>query len=139
MRSWKERVVHTSLFEAGGLLIVTPMASWLSGHGMLEIGGLAVVIATMAMLWNLVWNRIFDVWVPSRRRSFMQRLAQAGGFELGLLMTTLPLIVWWLKISLVEALIMDLGFIVFFLFYAMAFNTLFDRIMLRRLAARSSA
>lgn len=139
MRTWKERVAHMSLFEVGGLLIVTPLASWLSGHGLLEIGGLAVVIATMAMLWNLVWNRLFDVWVPSRRRTFAQRLAQAVGFELGLLVTTLPLIAWWLEIGLVEALVMDVGFIVFFLFYAMAFNTLFDRIMLRRLAARNSA
>lgn len=138
MRSWKERVAHTSLFETGGLLIVTPLASWLSGHGVLEIGGLAAVIATMAMLWNLVWNRIFDVWVPSRRRSFMQRLVQAAGFELGLLMTTLPLIAWWLQVGLGEALVMDLGFIVFFLIYAMAFNTLFDRFMLRRLAARDA-
>lgn len=139
MRSWKERIVHMSLFELGGLLIVTPLASWLSGHGMLEIGGLAVVIATMAMLWNLVWNRLFDVWVPSRRRTLMQRFAQAAGFELGLLVTTLPLIAWWLEISLLEALVMDIGFLVFFLFYAMAFNTLFDRIMLRRLAAKGSA
>lgn len=138
MRSWKERVVHTSLFEMGGLLIAAPLASWLSGHGMLEIGGLAAVMATLAMLWNLVWNRIFDIWVPSRRRSFMQRLAQASGFELGLLTITLPLIVWWLGISLVEALVMDIGFIVFFMLYAMAFNTLFDQFMLRRLAARSS-
>ena len=139
MRTWKERVAHMTLFEIGGLLIVTPLASWLSGHGLLEIGGLAIVIATMAMLWNLVWNRLFDVWVPSRRRSFTQRLAQAVGFELGLLVTTLPLIAWWLDISLLEALVMDIGFIVFFLLYAMAFNTLFDRIMLRRLAARNSA
>ncbi|MGO2132453.1 MAG: PACE efflux transporter [Halomonas sp.] len=139
MRTWKERVAHMTLFEIGGLLIVTPLASWLSGHGLLEIGGLAAVIATMAMLWNLVWNRIFDSWVPSRRRTLMQRFAQAIGFELGLLVTTLPLIAWWLEISLLEALVMDIGFLVFFLFYAMAFNTLFDRIMLRRLAAKGTA
>ncbi|HSH49641.1 MAG TPA: PACE efflux transporter [Halomonas sp.] len=139
MRSWKERVAHMSLFEAGGLLSVTPLASWLSGHGMLEIGGLAAAISVLAMLWNLIWNRFFDVWVPSRRRSVMQRLAQAVGFELGLLTTTVPLIAWWLKIGLVDALLMDIGFLVFFLLYAMAFNTLFDRVMLRRLAARNSA
>ncbi|WP_027965767.1 PACE efflux transporter [Halomonas halocynthiae] len=138
MRTWKERVVHMSLFELGGLLIVTPLASWLSGHGLLEIGGLAAVIATMAMLWNLVWNRIFDLWVPSRRRTLRQRFAQAMGFELGLLVTTLPLIAWWLEIGLLDAFVMDIGFMIFFLLYAMGFNTLFDHLMLRLLAARSS-
>lgn len=139
MRSWKERVAHMSLFEVGGLLSVTPLASWLSGHGLATIGGLAAAISVLAMLWNLVWNRVFDVWIPSRRRSIMQRLAQAVGFELGLLITTVPLIAWWLKIGLVEALLMDIGFVIFYLLYAMAFNILFDRVMLRRLAARNSA
>jgi len=74
MRSWGERVLHTTLFEAGGLVMVTPLASWLTGHGVGEMGLLAAALATFAMLWNLVWNRMFDRWVPTRRRSLMQRI-----------------------------------------------------------------
>ncbi|MBB3231797.1 PACE efflux transporter [Halomonas stenophila] len=136
MRSWKERLTHTLLFEAGGLVMVTPLASWVSGHGPGEIGVLALGLATTAMLWNLVWNRLFDGWVPTRRRSLVQRLAQALGFELGLLVMTLPVVAWWLAIGLAEAFWLDLGFMLFFLAYALVFNTLFDHVMRRRLAQR---
>ncbi|GED23590.1 PACE efflux transporter [Halomonas halmophila] len=134
MRSWKERLTHTVLFETGGLIMVTPLASWLTGHGLGEIGVLAVGLATAAMLWNLVWNRVFDIWVPTRQRSLLQRAAQAFGFELGLLIMTLPVVAWWLSIGLVEAFWLDFGFMVFFLVYAMIFNMLFDYIMRQRLA-----
>ncbi|RTQ98913.1 PACE efflux transporter [Halomonas nitroreducens] len=134
MRSWKERLSHTLLFETGGLIMVTPLASWVSGHGFGEVGVLALGLATIAMLWNLVWNRLFDAWVPTRRRSLVQRLGQALGFELGLLVTTLPVVAWWLSIGLVEAFWLDLGFMLFFLAYALVFNTLFDHVMRRYLA-----
>lgn len=114
--------------------MVTPLASWLTGHGLGEIGMLAVGLASAAMLWNLIWNRLFDVWVPTRRRSLVQRMAQAFGFELGLLIMTLPAVAWWLGIGLIEAFWLDLGFMLFFLAYAMVFNTMFDHVMRRRLA-----
>ncbi|MGQ7248768.1 PACE efflux transporter [Halomonas sp. V046] len=134
MRSWKERVMHMVLFEFGGLVIVTPLASALSGHGLAEIGILAVGLATAAMAWNLVWNWGFDRIVPTRQRSLSQRLAQAFGFELGLLVMTLPAVAWWMEIGLIEAFWLDAGFMLFFLIYAMVFNTVFDRVMQRRLA-----
>ena len=134
MRSWDERVLHMTLFEVGGLVIVTPLSSWLTGHGIGELGLLAAAISTLAMLWNLVWNRMFDHWVPTRQRTLLQRSVQALGFELGLLIVTLPGVAWWLGIGIVEAFWLDLGFMLFFLFYALIFNTAFDAWMRRRLA-----
>jgi uncharacterized membrane protein len=134
MRSWKERVTHMVLFEAIGLAIVIPLSSVLSGHEAGAIGVLAAGLAGAAMLWNLIWNRLFDAWVPTRRRSLVQRIAQAVGFELGLLIATLPVVAWWLDIGLVEAFWLDLGFMLFFLTYALFFNTAFDHVMRRRLA-----
>lgn len=139
MRSFKERLAHMSLFELGGLVIVTPLATWLSGHGIEEIGVLAAALATVAMLWNLVWNWCFDRLVPTRQRSLAQRLAQAFGFESGLLITTLPAVAWWLDIGLVEAFWLDAGFMLFFLVYAMVFNSIFDHIMIRRMAREAAA
>ncbi|MBB3192303.1 PACE efflux transporter [Halomonas cerina] len=136
MRSWKERLAHTLLFEAGGVMMVTPLASGLSGHDSGRIGPLAVFMASFAMLWNLVWNRLFDHWVPTRRRRLDQRMAQALGFELGILVATLPVVAWWLGIGLGEAFWLDLGFMAFFLVYALVFNTAFDHFMQRRLQRR---
>ena len=134
MRSWKERVAHSGLFELGGLLLVTPLASLISDHGMGDIGVLAIGLASVAMLWNLVWNRLFDRWVPTRRRTILQRLAQALGFESGLLVMTLPLVAWWLEVGWIEAFWLDFGFMLFFLGYALIFNTAFDVVVRRRLA-----
>ncbi len=134
MRSWKERMAHSMLFELGGLALVTPLASLMSGHAIGDIGVLAIGLASLAMLWNLAWNRLFDHWVPTRRRSFLQRLVQALGFESGLLVMTLPVVAWWLEVGWIEAFWLDLGFVMFFLCYAMVFNTAFDVVMRRRLA-----
>lgn len=139
MRSVKERLAHSALFEAGGLIMVTPLANLVSGHGLGKLGALGVALATLAMGWNLVWNRLFDHWVPSRRRSLGQRLAQALGFETGLVVLTLPGVAWWLDIGLLEALWLDIGFVAFFLAYGLIFNTLFDRVMRRRLARGGSS
>ncbi|GGX88753.1 membrane protein [Litchfieldella qijiaojingensis] len=134
MRSWKERLTHTVLFELGGLVMVTPLASKITGHGIGEIGALAVGLATTAMLWNLIWNRFFDHWVPTRKRTLVQRLTQAFGFEAGLVILTLPAVAWWLGIGLLEAFWLDVGFMLFFLLYALAYNTAFDHVMRHRLA-----
>jgi uncharacterized membrane protein len=139
MRSVKERLLHSALFEAGGLMVVTPLANVFSGHGMGQLGALGIAMATMAMLWNLIWNRIFDHWVPSRKRSFLQRLAQALGLEIGLVALTLPGVAWWLEIGFVEALWLDIGYVLFFLAYGLIFNTLFDRAVRRHLARGGSS
>lgn len=130
MRSTRERLIHSVLFETGGVAIVTPLASWLTGHGMGDLGILALAISTFAMLWNLLWNKLFDRWVPTRRRTLVQRIAQSLGFELGILITTLPVVAWWLGIGLVEAFWLDLGFMLFFMLYALVYNTVFDAAIL---------
>ena len=55
-------------------------------------------------------------------------------FELGLIAILAPFIAWYLGISLITALIMDVGFSGFYLVYAFAFNWLYD--MLYPVAAR---
>lgn len=47
-------------------------------------------------------------------------------FELVLLIAGIFLIAWWLEIGYIDALIMDIGFSVFFLCYAFAYNWLYD-------------
>ena len=43
-------------------------------------------------------------------------------------MVLVPLMAWWLGIGLLEALVLDIGLIVFFLCYTFAFNWGFDRV-----------
>jgi len=39
-----------------------------------------------------------------------------------------PLFAWWLGISLWEAFVLDLGLVLFFMFYTFLFSLAFDRI-----------
>jgi uncharacterized membrane protein len=48
------------LFEVFGILMVTPIFAWGFGHGLAEIFWLSVTLATVAMLWNLLYNIAFD-------------------------------------------------------------------------------
>ena len=61
-------------------------------------------------------------------RSVARRVAHAIGFEGGLVVILVPLVAWWLKVSLWHALLMDLGLVVFFLVYTFVFNWVFDRV-----------
>jgi uncharacterized membrane protein len=50
------------------------------------------------------------------------------GFEAGLIALLVPLIAWWFDISLMQALVLDLGLVVFFLCYTFTFSWAFDRV-----------
>ena len=56
------------------------------------------------------------------------RIMHAVSFELGLLVVTLPIVAYWLSMSLWKALFTDLGFVVFYLIYAFVYNYVFDKI-----------
>jgi uncharacterized membrane protein len=55
-----------------------------------------------------------------------RRLLHSLGFEGGLALMLVPLMAWWLDISWWQALVADLGLLLFFFFYAFAFQWVFD-------------
>ena len=48
--------------------------------------------------------------------------------EGGLVFMLVPLMAWWFEVSLWDALVMDIGLLLFFLVYTFVFNWSFDRI-----------
>jgi uncharacterized membrane protein len=94
-------------------------------------GVLSVLSSAVAMAWNLVFNAGFEAWEARRAsggRGLGIRLAHAVGFEGGLALILIPLVAWWMAIGLLEALVLDLGLLAFFLVYTFVFNAAFDRI-----------
>ncbi|BBO57759.1 MAG: transmembrane pair domain-containing protein [Cobetia sp.] len=138
MRSKKERLAQAGLLELGGILLVAPLSALVTGNDLASMGSLAVVMSTLAVIWSTVWNWMFDRWVPTRQRSATQRIAQALGFELGLVLVTVFIVAAWLDLGLWQALLLDLGFVAFFLVWAMIFNPLFDAVMSRLLARKAA-
>ncbi|HRO11166.1 PACE efflux transporter [uncultured Amaricoccus sp.] len=125
------RIVYVSLYEGIAILATSAGVAGIYGVSGARAGVLAVGSSTVAMLWNFVFNTFFERWEarhPAAGRSFARRVAHAAGFEGGLALILVPLAAWWLGITLVEALILDLGLLVFFLAYTFGFTWGFDRL-----------
>lgn len=132
MRTTADRIRHALLFEIFGLLLITPLAAFATGHGLGDIGVIAVVASLLAMGWNYVYNLGFDHGMVKLRGSVAKtvpiRIFHAVFFEAGLLVVMLPFIAWYLQISLLDALVMDIGIALFYLVYAYVYNWGYDRV-----------
>lgn len=125
-----ERFIYAFFFEIFGIGISTPLFAWLTGTPMVDMGVIATVIAVMALLWNMLFNSIFDAWLKRNHLSKNTRLRvlHAFLFEVGLICGVLPFIMWWLSISLWEALTLDIGMILFYLPYTYIYSLVYDNL-----------
>lgn len=133
-RGWRDRLRQIALFEIGGLVLVSPPFAWASGVGLAHSAGLLAVLALVAAVWNGAFNTLFDRFEArltgrrADRRPFAQRCLHALLFEGGLLLLTLPLIVWATGLGWLEALVADLGLALAYTAYALVFNLAYDRL-----------
>jgi len=124
------RIVYAVLYELIGIVIVSLGLAALTGQGVGHTGVVAVASSLIAVAWNYLFNTLFEAWEARqsvRGRSFLRRAVHACGFEVGLTLLLVPLLAWWLDISLLEAFVYDATLIVFFLVYTFVFNLAFDR------------
>ena len=130
MRTILDRIRHTLLFELFGLTISTVGASMILNKPLFEMGVLGIIFSFLAMGWNLTFNWIFDLWDQKFRnmakRTILLRIIHACLFEAGMLIAGMFIVAWWLGVGLFEALLIDIGFSVFFLIYAFCYNWAYD-------------
>jgi uncharacterized membrane protein len=130
MRTTRDRIRHAISFEVIGLILVTPLGAWGFGMPLHAIAVVTLVSATIATLWNYVYNIWFDrAMLRLRgdvRKTIVHRLLYAVLFELGLLTVLAPYIAWRLGVGLWQAVIMGVSFSVFYLIYTFAFNWIYD-------------
>jgi len=127
----KRKVVYVGVFEAIAIVVCSLGFAALSDRGLGHASALSVAASAVAVLWNFVFTLMFEAWEdrqPVRGRGLARRVAHAVIFEAGLIVLLVPLIAWWLEVSLLRALVMDLGLAAFFLAYTFVFNWGFDRI-----------
>ncbi|WP_063533047.1 multidrug/biocide efflux PACE transporter [Burkholderia sp. MSMB1589WGS] len=136
-----ERLVHALTFEATAIAICAPIVSWVLGLSLVHVGALTAAVSVIAMVWNVTFNALFERIERRYRltRTLAVRAAHAIAFELGLVAMALPLAAWWLEISLLEALLLDFGILLFFLPYTFLFNLGYDRLRARWIAQRAVA
>ncbi len=133
MRTGLDRLRHTIFFEAFALIISIPIASVVMNRELVQTGVLGISLSMWAMVWNAVYNYLFDLMLikfnrPLDQRPPKLRLFHSFLFEVGILLPTLPFVAWWMDLSLWQAFLMDLGFSLFFMGYAYVFNWTYDRV-----------
>jgi uncharacterized membrane protein len=134
LRTPLDRLRQVALFEVGGLVLITPPFVWLSGVSIRDSIVMLALIAGLAALWNAAYNTLFD-WAEGRLtgrtadlRPYPLRVLHALGFEGGLILMSLPIVMAWTGMDWLEALIADIGLAIAYVIYAFLFNLAYDRI-----------
>lgn len=125
------RVIYVVSYEVIAIIFVTT-ALVVLGFGGGSSGLIAVVSSGVAIVWNFVWNTLFEAWErrqTSQKRTIRRRVVHSLGFEGGLIVFLVPVLAWILGVSLIEAFVLELGLLIFFLIYTFVFAWVFDLVL----------
>lgn len=138
-KSFTERVFQAIGFELLAVLICTPLLAWIMDKPLFEMGVATVAIAVLALAWNVVFNGFFDRVLKRLNlvRNAWVRVVHALLFEGGLVALGVPLVAWWLNISLWQAFLLDIGVLLFFLPYTYVYHWAYD-VVRERLVMRNA-
>ena len=127
-KSITERVCQAIGFEALALLICTPLLAWIMDKPALEMGMVTLAISLLALTWNVIFNGLFDRVLKrfAIAHNAWVRAVHALLFEGGLVALGVPLIAWWLNVSLWQAFLLDIGVLLFFLPYTYVYHWVYD-------------
>ncbi|MDO7218552.1 PACE efflux transporter [Acinetobacter nosocomialis] len=131
MQGLKRRIVYVSSYEIIGMVISSVGLALLARDSVEHTGPLSVMITTIAVTWNFIYNILYEKWEAqqeNKSRTVKRRIAHAIGFQITLVMFLIPLIAWWMDISLVAAFWLDVAFIIIIPIYTFIFNWTFDKL-----------
>jgi uncharacterized membrane protein len=136
-KSILERICQAIGFELLAILICTPLLAWIMDKPMLDMGVVTVLLAALALAWNVVFNGVFDRVLRHFAvvHNAWTRVIHALLFEGGLVAVGVPLIAWWLDVSLWQAFLMDIGVLLFFLPYTYVYHWGYDVMRARLVSA----
>ena len=125
-----ERVVQSILYEVGCVMIGWSVMQFVPHEGQPLL--LMILISLTAVIWNFIFNWIFDKLVPGNRlaRGPVIRTIHAVLFEGLLLAATVPMIMYMMSITLWMAFITDVSMTLIILVYTYVYNWVYDRVRL---------
>ena len=134
LRNLRERFIQTLAYEAGGLLLVTPIYALVAGKKAAESFTLMVALSVLVMIWSPIFNTLFD-WVEGRTtgrsasdRPHRLRLLHAALLEVTSVVVTLPAVMWLGGHDFLSALAIDVGLTLAYAAYAYVFHFSFDKL-----------
>lgn len=132
MRTHRDRIRHAVGFEIIALLLSIPIMSYFFSFDIKDISVIAITGSIMATIWNYVFNIAFDKslikFTSSTFKTPMIRVLHVLLFEGGLLILYLPMVSWYLGITLLQAFIMDASLVGFYLVYTFSYNWAYDKL-----------
>jgi uncharacterized membrane protein len=127
-KSIAERVSQAVLLEMLAVLICTPLFAWIMDTRLEQMGALTLANSLVSAAWILIFNVVTDrlrAWLGIQA-GFFWRSAHAIGYEATLFLFTVPLAMWWLGIGLHQAVMLDIGLVLFFIPYTYLFHWAYD-------------
>lgn len=136
--SFKERLVQSVLFEMGAILIgyLVMILITHSGESQNHEGSpllVTILISLTAMVWNFIFNWVFDKFVTGDRldRGVGIRITHTVLFEGLLLAATIPMIMYFMNMTFLEAFMADISMTLVILGYTYVFNWAYDHLRVR--------
>ena len=129
--TWEMRLLHALSYELILLLIGAPILSAVFKLSLQHSGQVWLLMSAIAMLWNMIFNSAFEKIEQhfALQRSFWVRLCHAVGFEGGLLVFTVPIIMGQMKLTFWSALKLDIVMALVIMVYTFIFQWLYDVIL----------
>ncbi len=131
MQGMKRRVTYVFFYEVLSFLICAMILAVLSGSTISHTGPLSLLIAVIAVSVNFFYNYAFEWWEKrqhSNTRTIFRRVVHAIGFQVVLVTILIPLIAWWMQISLVKAFLLDFSLMIIIPCYTFVYNYFFDHL-----------
>ena len=125
-----DRIIHAVLYEVIALLCLALILPLLLNVGVQKSLLLGVFFSVVAMIWNIVFNTVFDWGLLAvkgeTRKSVRVRMLHAVLFEATFVGLTLPVVMFAMGITLYGALKLEAAVLVFVLVYTFFFNLVYD-------------
>ncbi|WP_313812147.1 PACE efflux transporter [Glutamicibacter sp.] len=131
MSATLRRVIYVLSYELIAVTATT-IGLWALGYSGSHSSMVAIVSSGTALVWNYVFNLLFEAWErrqDSASRTLARRVAHALGFEGGLVLILVPLLALILQVTVLEALVLEAGLLLFFLIYTFVFAWVFDQLV----------
>ncbi|MGY6216649.1 PACE efflux transporter [Methylolobus aquaticus] len=134
LRTLRERIRQGIAYELVGCLIMTPAFAYLSHEAIPSTATLLLLLAMIALVWNGLLGAALDglearlAGRSADRRPMGLRVLHAALLEAGVMVVSLPALLWWTDLSAWQALSADLGLSVAYAGYAFVFNQVYDKL-----------
>lgn len=129
----KRRMIHALSYEIILLVIIAILLGKIFDAPMEVTGTLGVIMAVTSVIWNMIFNTFFEKAEVKYqfKRTVPIRILHAIGFEGGLMLATIPMIAYALKLPILEAIMLDLALTMGILVYTFCFQWCYDLIEAR--------